>query len=346
MCPAASTSRGDRSSHQGQWRTIVSPAVLRTIAEKIFAKQHFPNRAAIDRLLDELFAASLSSEEGVYLRASLIALSPEDSVERWRHVLDIATVHTGHAFVDAGLGTSLRRHGPLLEAADFGLVSLEPPSFDLIGVATIRMHGLGRLALLDRLRQTHSVLVEVFGPFDIRLDNGTSSIRLMHGHYRFPAEPEGDTTDAVDKVVAALSLGEAATTILERLIATLRRERHGALYVVTDDTANLESLFPDSIAVDWNALPPYAGAEAPHMEPTRIVNAYAGFGMMDGAVVLAKDLSLRRYRAYYEIEQAAAVEGGGRTRAYTALRRHIGEGGRGLVAAMKVSTDGGLFCAT
>jgi hypothetical protein len=324
-------------------KQILDPAVFKLMSGQIFDRDRFPDQTALEQLVLDVFAASAEGEEGIYLNASLIVLAKDDNIERWRHFLYVAAVHT-EGF--GNLGTSLRRHAPLLRIADYAFVTLKVDGPSLVGVATTKSHPFGRADLLNRLQEGKSVLLEIFGPLHLRFDSGFSSILIQRGRYKYPATSESDTADTLEKVTTMLNLHETAQVVLERLVDTLRLARHGALYVIADEKADLTSLFPHSLAADWNVLPLYVKPDGLDQEPTKIVTAYAGFGMMDGAVVLGRDLSLRRYRAYYPIETKKQVEGGGRSRAYAALEEKVKNPESGLLAVIKISTDGELHVAT
>jgi len=162
--------------------------------------------------------------------------------------------------------------------------------------------------MIQRLHATDSVLVEVSGPLDVRFDNGSRAIAFVAGRYqRLPTEQS--EPHLLSKLTRTLGLEERVAVILRQLIDTLRLAKHGALYVFATEHAKIDRLFPNSIRADWNALSLHTSHQPTGVHPWRIVNAYAGFGMMDGAVVLSKNLSLLRYRAYVP-RLATKVEGG------------------------------------
>jgi hypothetical protein len=327
-------------------QSVISAAVFQSVADSVFSAHKNGKGKLLESLVEDVFAASAAGEEGVFLQSALIVLPSIASLTNWQETMNIARIHTIGAFGGLGLSASLRRHAPLLRATDFGFISPSGIVPELVGVGTALVP-IDRSSLISRVRQTKSVLIEVQAPLSIRFDNGEKAIAIRGSRYQFPAAPEKDTTHVLQKVTQSLGLQDRAVAILEQLVETLRLARHGALYVIADDSANLEKLFPNSIRADWDALSLHTQTQPSGVHPTRLVNSYAGFGMMDGAVVLNKNLSLLRYRAYYEIERKQFVEGGGRSRAFARLSADIqGRKPSGLLAAIKLSTDGDLTTVT
>jgi len=316
---------------------------MQVVAANIFSPDFFNDPTSIRSLTEDVFAASIAPEEGIYLQARLLVLAPTDSVDHWHDVLHIATLDVAGAFADEGLSTVLRRHAPVLRSTDYGFIHFTGNAAQLVAVAATKLRGLDRDELSDRLRRWSSVLVEVFGPSHLRFDNGSRAMRFEKGQCISHDEAERDDRFALQQITTKLGLPDAMA-FLTGLVETLRLAQHGALYIVTDDTADLRGLFENSISVDWTAIKHYVDKDAPGFEPFKIIAAYAGFGMMDGAVVLGPDLSLRRYRAYYKMDHA--VEGGGRSRAFGAVTAVIESGEPGIIAAIKLSTDGDLEVTT
>lgn len=325
---------------------VISPAVFQSVADCVFSAPKNAKNKLLESLVEDVFAASAAGEEGVFLQSALIVLPSIGSLTSWQEIMNIARIHTTGAFGGHGLSASLRRHAPLLRATDFGFIAPNGMLPELVGVGTALVP-INRSSLISRVRETESVLIEVQAPLSLRFDNGKKAFAIRGSRYQFPAAREEDTTHVLRRVTQSLGLQDRAVAILEQLIETLRLARHGALYIIANDDANLEKLFPNSIKADWDALSLHTHKQPSGVHPTRLVNAYAGFGMMDGAVVLSKNLSLLRYRAYYEIERKHFVEGGGRSRAFARLTADIqGKRPSGLLAAIKLSTDGDLMTVT
>src|SRR5207248_2598332 len=109
--------------------------------------------------------------------------------------------------------------------------------------------------------------------------------RLMFWNGQFSEEPaEEDMTETLSALVAYLRVPEtarkSATSVLERLVDTLRLARHGAMYVIADEDTDISRLSPGAIPAHWQALCPLSGIDNIFFsgDHSRIVATFAGLG--------------------------------------------------------------------
>lgn len=329
---------------------VLDGSVCDWLRKNLFDYHYYRNGDATIAAIGEMLTASAAGEEGIYLSCSLIVLSEKDTIDSWKTLLDVGTFRENSRLIGNNLGAALRRHSPLLRNAAYAFIELHDGGARLAGFGTLAFRHINTWDIRKKLRSAHSVAVEVRAPLNLRFDNGTTSAVLRDGFFVSPEKKE-DTNQGLLKLLrTALDLGSSGITIIERLIEALRFAEHGAMYIFTDHGAQIGELFQgEPLGADWPGLRPFIGGvpEPSLPDPGEIVATCAGFGMMDGAVVLGKDLSLRYYRAFVAGKPKQPVEGGSRSHAFFTLRDYVKDNPNcPILAVMKVSTDGHLDVAT
>jgi len=329
---------------------VFDASVREWLRENLFDYHYYRHGDAAIAAIGEILTASAAGEEGIYLCCSLIVLSEKDTIDSWKTLLDVGTFPENSRLIGNNLGAALRRHSPLLRNAAYAFIELHDDGARLAGFGTLAFRHINTLAIRKKLRSAHSVVVDVRAPLNVRFDNGTTSAALRDGLFVSPEKKEDTSQGLLRLLRTALDLKPSDITIVERLIEALRFAGHGAMYIFTDHGAQIGELFQgEPLGADWPGLRPFIGGVlGPSLpDPGEIVATCAGFGMMDGAVVLGKDLSLRFYRAFVAGKPKRPVEGGSRSHAFFTVRDYVKDNPNGpILAVMKVSTDGHLDVAT
>jgi hypothetical protein len=329
---------------------LLNPDVGKWMQREMFDRHHYPNNLAALDMIGSALTASAAGEEGVYLRCALIVLSLNDTIDSWKTLLEVGTVPENDGLIGKHLGAALRRHSPLLRHAPYAFIELHERGARLAGFGTVASRHTNGSAIREKLRSGHSVAVEVRGPLHMRFDNGTISAVLKDGYFQSP-EPDEDTSEVLlGRLRMTLGLKVSDITIIERLIEALRFAEHGAMYIFAEDGAAIGHLFQgEPLRADWPGLRLLLGDTSTFSpsDPGKIVATCAGFGMIDGAVLLGKDLSLWGYRAMVAGKPKKPVEGGSRSHAFFTLAEKVKKNANfPILAVMKVSTDGELDVAT
>lgn len=331
-------------------RQILDSSVREWMRENLFDERYYRNNTAAIATIGQALTASAAGEEGVYLRCCLIVLSENDTIDSWKTLLDVGTFPPNDRLFGENLGAALRRHSPLLSTAAYAFIELQDGGARLAGFGTAASRHINSSIIRRKLRSAHSVAIEVRAPLNMRFDNGKISAVLRDGHFQSPEAKEDTGEVLLERLRTALDLKPSGLNMIERLVGALRFAGHGALYIFAEHGAKIDKFFQgEPLTADWPGLRPFVGGTLkPSLyDPGEIIATCAGFGMMDGAVVLGKDLSMRCYRAFVAGKPKKRVEGGSRSHAFFRLEEQVKDNPKcPILAVMKVSTDGELDVAT